>query len=133
MAENNINKNKKHSKNEFIFIVGLLFVSFFCLFFLKRLHRENADYAQIMVDGKIIGNYSLAEEKTFLIETESGHYNKVIINQGEIYVSEADCPDLNCVKQGAINKNAQTVICLPHKLVITVFANDVNEIDAMTN
>lgn len=128
-----MSKNQQHNKNEIIFIVGLMCAAAFLGIFMKIVQRENGAYAQISVDGKIIGNYSLAEDKTFTIEIENNHYNKVMIKQGEIYISEADCPDLLCVKQGAVHKNAQTIICLPHKLAITVFSDDISEIDAVTN
>lgn len=32
----------------------------------------------------------------------------------------ATCPDHLCIKQGAINKKGQSIICLPHKLIVEV-------------
>ena len=35
-------------------------------------------------------------------------------------MEEADCPDGYCKEQGHISKNKQTIVCLPHKLVVEI-------------
>ena len=42
------------------------------------------------------------------------------IQDGQVFISEADCPDGLCVNTGKISKTGQTIICLPHKLVIEI-------------
>lgn len=44
--------------------------------------------------------------------------------QEEIRISKANCNDQVCVRTGAIDKQGDTVVCLPHKLVIEVKASD---------
>ena len=35
-------------------------------------------------------------------------------------MAEADCPDRLCVRRGPVRYAGETIICLPHKLVVTV-------------
>ena len=55
----------------------------------------------------------------------------VKIENGEISIIHAECPDLVCVKTGAISKEGQSIICVPNHIVITIGGE--NEIDAISN
>lgn len=77
----------------------------------------------ITVDGKEFGTYPLNEDREIVIETKKG-YNRLIIKDSKAYMEDADCPDRYCVSQGKIQKEKQTVICLPHKLVVEVAAGE---------
>lgn len=46
---------------------------------------------------------------------------------GGISIEDADCPDKICLKQGFINKPGQSIICLPHKLVIEIIGDTKEE------
>lgn len=70
--------------------------------------------------GQVIGVYSLAKDDTLSFVSENGDSNILIIQDKEARMSEADCPDGLCVKQGAISARGESIICLPHKLVIEV-------------
>ena len=39
-------------------------------------------------------------------------------------MEEANCPDGYCEEQGKINGRTQTIVCLPHKLVVEVLDAD---------
>ncbi len=85
--------------------------------------------AEITVNGTLYGEYALDEERSFTIESPDGGYNRVEIQNGEVYVSEADCPDRLCVRQGVIRRRGDTVVCLPHGLVITVRDGEKGDVD----
>ena len=53
-----------------------------------------------------------------VFENKDGSYNAVTVKDGKIAVTEANCPDQYCVKQGFCNSGEQ-IVCLPHKLVIS--------------
>ena len=44
----------------------------------------------------------------------------------------ADCPDQVCVRQGAVRYNGESIVCLPHKLVVSVEGGQGSGIDANT-
>ena len=50
--------------------------------------------------------------------------NIVRIQNHEVWMEEADCPDGYCEEQGKISGHTQTIVCLPHKLVVEVLENE---------
>ena len=65
-----------------------------------------------------------------MVEDSDGGYNIVEVEPGRIRVSEADCPDQVCVRQGWIATSAAPVVCLPHGLVIEITGGE-SEVDAV--
>ena len=58
--------------------------------------------------------------------------NKITIKDGQVFMKEADCPDQYCVKHRTISKTNETIVCLPHKLVVEVLAQgDTGDIDSV--
>lgn len=73
----------------------------------------------VTVNGAETASYSLKENGEYPLEGDGGS-NLLQINDGAVRIKEADCPDRLCVKQGRIDKAGQSIICLPHKLVVTI-------------
>ena len=48
--------------------------------------------------------------------------NVVVVENGTVFVREADCDNQDCVHQGSISGPGRQIICLPHKLWIEVVA-----------
>ncbi len=61
----------------------------------------------------------LSKDSATVVSTELGA-NLVVVENGTVRVSEADCPNHDCVNQGAISKAGQQIVCLPHKLTIDI-------------
>lgn len=77
---------------------------------------EGGEEAVISVGGEEVYRIPLSEDR--VIELECG--NTVEIKDGRVRVSEADCPDLVCVGTGWIEDGSSAIVCLPHKLSVTV-------------
>lgn len=78
--------------------------------------------ARITRDGVLLKEIALEkvdEPYAFTLEDSSGS-NTVQVERGRIRVSEADCPDQVCVRQGWISDGTVPVICLPHRLMIEI-------------
>ena len=56
--------------------------------------------------------------------TSSAGTNVIEVQAGKVRVSEADCPNQDCVEQGWISKAGQQIVCLPHKLVVNITDED---------
>ena len=76
-------------------------------------------FVRVTVDGALYGTYALSEERTVQIDTAYGS-NTLRIEGGRVRMEEADCPNKDCVEKGAISKTGQIILCLPHKLSVTV-------------
>ena len=73
----------------------------------------------ITVDGELYSDVSIIDDKTIDVVTEFGR-NTVIIKNGSVSVLDADCPDKYCISHIEIDSVGQTIVCLPHKLVIEI-------------
>lgn len=108
-----------------IIIIILLFILSFTpnIIFSKTIHNSNKlIYASIKVDGKLYDNIPLSTnkgEKKLNIKSSSGN-NSILIRDNTIKVISADCKDDLCIKQGEISKVGESIICLPHKLIIEI-------------
>lgn len=113
---------KTFKKLDFIIIVCLLILSFVPHLILgKTLAKNyNSTYVSIKISGKHYKDIPLSStNETFVINTPHGN-NTVTIKGDSIQILEADCHDDVCVKQGIISKVGQSIICLPHELVIEI-------------
>lgn len=63
---------------------------------------------------------------------ETSWSNVLVIKDGEAAIVEADCRDKICVAHKPVKKIGETIICLPHKVVVEVydFAED-EDVDAV--
>lgn len=103
-------------------IAGLLAaaVAGSAVFILLQRGRVPAPVARISRDGVLLEEIDLSrvdEPYSLTLEDESGR-NVLSVERGRVRVSEADCPDQVCVKQGWVSNGAAPIVCLPHKLVV---------------
>lgn len=78
----------------------------------------------VTVDGVLYKEYSLNRDITEEIVTDFGS-NTLCIKDGRVSILEADCPDGYCVSHIDISRLGETVVCLPHRLVVEI-RGDVN-------
>ena len=95
-------------------------------------NNHDCQQVQIVQNGVIIKEIDLSKVDTpyeFKVEDENGGYNSILVENGKIRISSADCPDKVCVHQGWL-KNEAPIVCLPHKLVIK--AAETNGLDTVS-
>lgn len=83
------------------------------------LSGERGSSVQVVCDGRLLGEYSLQEDREIPLSLEEGR-NLLLIRDGKVWMEEADCPDRLCVRQGAVSRAGESIICLPHKLTVSV-------------
>lgn len=87
----------------------------------------------ILQNGEETGSYNLSENDTVIVCDEDGGYNLILISNSEVRVTDADCPDKLCIRQREISRNGESIICLPHKLVVMIESPEESDLDAVTN
>ncbi len=108
------------------------------LFNTSQLQETTSDSRVVIYkDGAEIGSYLLGEDRTVTVgSVEDGGYNIVQIQNGVVNVIEADCHDSVCVNTAAITKVGQSIVCLPHRIIVTIEgtadAGGGDEIDAIS-
>lgn len=75
--------------------------------------------ASVSVNGEEIMSLPLDTDTVKTVTTEYGT-NVIEVKDGTVSVTSADCPDKYCVKHIAIGGKGEAIICLPHKLTVTV-------------
>ena len=93
---------------------------------------DEAGEVSVYQDGVLLYQYSLEEDQTITVSSPEG-YNLLLIDESEVRVTDADCPDQLCIRQRAISRKGESIICLPHKLVIQIDSGKESELDAVTN
>ena len=109
----------KKYKKDFIVIIVLVTIAILSYFAINHLGSGKGEYVQIFIGEQMVEELPLNIDTKYSV-TQDDLYNTVVISQGAVSVRDADCPDKLCVKQGQIKKSGESIICLPHKVVIKI-------------
>ncbi|NLA13127.1 MAG: NusG domain II-containing protein [Tissierellia bacterium] len=124
--------NKKINKYDIGLIVSIIIISlFFILYGGRDAVISNSKTAYIYSNNKLVGEYVLTDDYKDVvnIESETG-YNIMHIENGQIWIHEASCPDKICIYQGKISKNGEMIVCIPNRMFIKIVdENEESEID----
>ena len=122
-------KKNAPKQGDIVLIVCCLLAALVCCG-LWLLLRQKGGAVIVEQYGRETARYALSEDRTVRIEGEGG-YNLLVIENGEAWLSEADCPNLLCVKTGKIRYAGQSIVCLPHKLAVRIVGG-ASGLDAVT-
>ncbi len=115
MRRNGLDLIKKQDILLILFFLAAVLAAFLWLW----QGRESGKTVEISVDGKITAVYSLSKDRQITI-TGTGGSNVLTIKEGKARMTKADCPDGTCVKHKAVGRIGETIVCLPHKVVVEV-------------
>lgn len=126
---------KKFDKIIIVFFIAVaLFGGIFIKINQKKDYSEK--YAEIYVKGTLYKKVILDKGKPkeiINIETNLGK-NIVEINNGGVSITDSDCPDKICVKDGFKSNPGEVLVCLPHKVVIEIKGeNNKSEVDIVSH
>ncbi len=111
-------KEKLVKKSDIILFVVILAIGIIGLIYIIS-NKEKGALLRISVDGEVVEEFYLSEDREFKITTKQG-INLVVVKKGVVDVVDADCPDKICVHHVPIDSVGETIICLPHKLVVEI-------------
>lgn len=109
-----------------IVLIGLLiimaFISYIVIF---NFMSKHGDVVEVYSQSKLIKKVPLDTDTEFEVKIDN-HVNVIRVENGFVFMLDADCPDKLCKKQGKIRNSGETIICLPNKIVIRVEAEKQN-------
>lgn len=123
-------------KWDVIIIVALIIISFIPegVMFISNINKHNTLYVEVYSEGKLYKKLPLNKDSvdtSITIDNELGE-NIIEINNEQVKITDADCHDKICVKAHAISKPGESVICLPHKLVVRIIGEGKQETDEVS-
>lgn len=119
----------KQWKRDALLITALLLCAALLWLFLRP--GDEGAYAVVTQHGNEIARYPLSENISVTIGDEA--YNILTISDGTAFVSDANCGDHTCIHTGAISREGQQIICLPHELIIEITGGETSDLDASTH
>ena len=129
MDNKSILKSKKKEIIAVLILVLIAVVSFVCIRFFVE---GKGKYVKVYVNNKLTKTFDLNKDREYFIETKVG-YNLLIIKNNKVRILDADCPNKICVDKGYISKNDESIICLPHHVVVTVESDKPSKVDAVAD
>lgn len=119
-------------KNSFwLFGIALLSVIALVALLVYPKLKEDGQMVRIRQNQTVLHLLPLSEDITLPIEDSAGGYNVVVIENGLVRIESADCPDQVCVRHGATNQTNDPIVCLPHRLEVSVLSTEAPEIDGV--
>ncbi len=117
-------KNKK-IRNDIILAAVILIIAVAGLLFIK-FTKVQGNTVVVKINGVEAVSYSLADDIRYEIKTgkNNENINVLVIKDGKAYITEADCPDGICKDYRPISFVGETIVCLPHKVVIEITGNN---------
>lgn len=100
-------------KGDFMIIAIVVIV--FVLSVFAFLSFDEASRVVIKQNNKIVYEQSIDQNATFDTGT-----NLVIIQDGAVFIKQADCKNQDCVRLGQITKKGESIICLPNKVIVEI-------------
>ncbi|MFA9422145.1 MAG: NusG domain II-containing protein [Sedimentibacter sp.] len=126
----------KINKYDMMLISAIIIVNIFMIFYGgSNVLNANEKKAYVYSKNELVGEYVLTDDykNEFTIGDKNAGYNTIHIENGEIWITDASCPDKICINQGKISKNGEIIVCLPNELLIKIVEDKEDDIDLITN
>ncbi len=109
-------EKKKRLRRDLLLIASLLLIGAVLLLCLRLLSGEGTRVA-VLVDNETVAEYPLAVNGEFAL---LGGKNVLVIENGEAFIKESQCPDHLCQRQGKILREGERIVCAPHHLTVKI-------------
>ena len=101
------------TKHWIMVFVGLALV----LLAILLLRPKQSGLVGIYRDGRLIETVDLTKDRTIPLDGAA-------VQDGEIYMESAECPDQICVEHGPLHPGGTPIVCLPNRLSIQWIERD---------
>jgi len=109
-------------KHWIILFTGLIILSLGAYYYTSTLsHTSKA--AVIYQNGEVIREIDLntvAVPYSIDLDGEDGAYNRIYVENGQISIAEASCPDQICVAHKPISDGVEPIVCLPNRVTVQI-------------
>lgn len=119
---NNLSSDKKRKARNDLILAALIIVIAVAGLLLLNMTKESGNSVSVKIDGEETVSFPLSQDTEYVIRTGENNENRniLVIKDGKAFISEADCPDGICKRYKAVSFVGETIVCLPHRVVIEV-------------
>lgn len=117
---------KKKRLWDFLLAGGILLLA--GILYLLTRPAGDGTWAVVTIDGVEAARYDLSQDRTVALGGED--YNLLEISGGAAAVTDANCGDHTCVRTGPVHLEGETIVCLPHRLVVRIEGGEAPPFDA---
>ncbi|MCD8006115.1 MAG: NusG domain II-containing protein [Oscillospiraceae bacterium] len=96
-----------------ILVAGLLFA-------LLSAFQGDGSTVVVTLNGETYAEASLSKD----VEIDVEGLLTVVIEGGEVWVTDSTCPDGLCEGMGSISKSGESIVCLPNGIVVKITADE---------
>lgn len=120
----------KTRKNDVLLVAALLLLGGALALFLLATRREGGT-VRVQIDGETVMELPLDQDARLVLGEGEGT-NTLTVSGGTAQIVQADCPDQVCVRQGAVRYAGESIVCLPHRLIVAIEGGTAGGIDGST-
>lgn len=109
------------SKRNLIFLFLVPTVCLLLLLVPKLIKDGDTVHAVVRHQGQVVKTLPLTEDGSYTFSCPEGE-NLIVVKDGRVFVSSADCPGKECVMSAPLDKDDSlgVIACLPHGLTVTI-------------
>ena len=108
------------TKADFILILLLFFAGIVLTLCVFLPQSGEGGVLEVRQNGKLLMTLPLNHATEQTIPWGDGQENHFVIRDGTVTMTSSDCPDQTCIRTGGIRQAGQSIVCLPHRLVLTI-------------
>ena len=105
-------------------------IKFMFFLFIHFFIKKDGSMVVVKINGDINYKGSLYQSKELVVDGYQGGSNRIVIQDGFVYMADADCPDKLCERMGKISKTGENIVCMPHRVVVEI-VGDGSELDSV--
>lgn len=126
-----MNQTSLIARRDILFMAALVILGIALTIGIFRPIPSENSILEVRLDGKVEMQLPLNKNTDKWISNSHGTTNHFQIQDSKVKMIAADCHDQTCVRTRSISKPGETIVCLPHRLVLAIVKNT-SQPDAVT-
>lgn len=91
------------------------------------------NFLEVRQEGRVLKTLPLDRDCEETVSYRDVEGNTFVIKDKSVTMTEADCGDHTCIRTGTIDSAGETIVCLPHRLVLQIVQKDSSTPDAVVH
>ncbi len=113
---------KKPFRKGDLWLLGSILLTAALLLLFRAHFSPKGKYVSVSVNDVTVKVFDITSEVDQYIEGIDGK-NRIRVENGKVWIEEADCPEGICQHHTPISRVGDSIICLPHRLVVTIIGD----------